>query len=176
MRPVVTVPGDSASVAAETLSPSSSTATSPFPPAGGASSGQAGYADAPGALEEGQSGGPRTVKLTLARIDPLSMMKLSFLLSVALGIALVMATVVVWQLLNAMGVFSSLSDTLGDAAGGGTSFNLYDYVGLSRVISLVTFIAVINVVIMMALATVGAVLYNIASSLVGGLHVTLSDD
>jgi hypothetical protein len=87
-----------------------------------------------------------------------------------------MATVVIWQLLNQMGVFSSLNDTLREVGGVQSQFDLYDYVGLSKVISLATFIAVINVVIMMALSTAGAVLYNIASSLVGGLHVTLSDD
>jgi hypothetical protein len=37
-------------------------------------------------------------------------------------------------------------------------------------------VAVVNVVITMALATLGAVLYNIAGSLVGGLNLTLSDD
>ncbi len=120
--------------------------------------------------------GPRTVRLTLARIDPLSTLKLSFLLSVALGIGLVVATVVLWQLLNMMGVFSSLNSTLGEAAGGGSSFDIYDYIGLSRVVSLATFVAVINVVLMMALATVAAILYNVAASLVGGLNVTLSDD
>lgn len=124
----------------------------------------------------GADGAARTVRLTLARLDPWSTLKLSFLLSVALGIALVMATVVIWQLLNQMGVFSSLNDTLREVGGVQSQFDLYDYVGLSKVISLATFIAVINVVIMMALATAGAVLYNIASSLVGGLHVTLSDD
>ncbi len=119
---------------------------------------------------------PRTARLTVARVDPWSTLKLSFLLSVGLGIAMVMATVVLWQLLNQMGVFSSLNATLRDVGGVQSQFDLYDYVGLSKVISLATFIAVINVVIMMALATAGAVLYNIASSLVGGLHVTLSDD
>jgi hypothetical protein len=77
-----------------------------------------------------------------------------------------------------MGVFASLNETLQtvDVSSGESAFDLYDYVGLSRVVSLATFIAVINVVLLMALAAAGAVLYNIAASLVGGLHVTLSDD
>ncbi len=65
---------------------------------------------------------------------------------------------------------------LQDIDGTNSTFDLYDYVGLDRVISLSTFVGVINVVIIMALSTLGAFLYNIASSLVGGLHVTLSDD
>jgi hypothetical protein len=121
-------------------------------------------------------GSARTVRLTLARVDPWSALKLSFLLSVALGIALVIASVILWQVLNGMGVFDALNNTLRDVGGVQSKFDLYDYVGLSRVMSLATFVAVINVVIIMALATLGAVLYNIAGSLVGGLHVTLSDD
>jgi hypothetical protein len=120
--------------------------------------------------------GPRRVRLTVARIQPWSVLKLSFLLSVALGIGLVTASVVLWSVLDAMGVFTSLNDTLRQIGGDTSQFNIFDYVGLGRVVSLTTFIAAINVIILMALSTLGAVLYNLASSLVGGLHVTLSDD
>lgn len=121
-------------------------------------------------------GAPRTVRLTLARVDPWSALKLSFLLSVALGVALVVATVILWQVLNGMGVFDSLNGTLRDVGGVKSQFDLYDYVGLSRVISFATLVAVFNVLTIMALTTLGAVLYNIAGSLVGGLNVTLADD
>ncbi len=120
--------------------------------------------------------GPRTVRLTLARVDPWSVLKLSFLLSVALGIGLVTGTVVLWSVIDSMGVLDELNKVLRDIGGSNSTFSIYDYVGLGRVVSLSTFIGVINVVIIMALSTLGAFLYNIASSLVGGLHVTLSDD
>ena len=120
--------------------------------------------------------GPRTVRLTLARVDPWSVLKLSFLLSVALGIGLVTGAIVLWSVIDSMGVLDSLNKVLRDIDGSNSTFSLYDYVGLGRVVSLSTFIGVINVVIIMALSTLGAFLYNIASSLVGGLHVTLSDD
>ena len=120
--------------------------------------------------------GPRTVRLTLARVDPWSVLKLSFLLSVALGIGLVTGAIVLWSVIDSMGVLDSLNKVLRDIDGSNSTFSLYDYVGLGRVVSLSTFIGVINVVIIMALSTLGAFLYNIASSFVGGLHVTLSDD
>ena len=122
------------------------------------------------------SSGPRKVKLTVARIDPWSAMKMSFLLSVACGIATVVAAFGVGEMLNAMGVFSELNAQLRDLAGKNSKFDLGQYVGLGRVISLATLVAVVNVVLTMALATLGAVLYNIAGSLVGGLNLTLSDD
>jgi Transmembrane domain of unknown function (DUF3566) len=120
--------------------------------------------------------GPRTVRLTIARVDPWSVLKLAFLLSVALGIGLVTAAVVLWSVIDSMGVTTEVNKMLREILGSSSKFDVRDYVGLGRIVSLSTFLAVINVVIIMALATLGAFLYNIAASLVGGLHVTLSDD
>jgi hypothetical protein len=121
--------------------------------------------------------GPRQVRLTVARVDPWSAMKLSFLLSVAIGIALVVMTAVLWIILDGMGVFSDVDRTIGEVIGSETStFNLMDYLGFGRVLSLATVIAVIDVFLLTALATLGAFLYNLCSSLVGGVHLTLTDD
>ncbi|WP_380259504.1 DUF3566 domain-containing protein [Kineococcus sp. GCM10028916] len=119
---------------------------------------------------------PRRVRLTLARVDPWSVTKLSFLLSVAVGIALVVATAVIWSVLNGMSVFTDLNGLLKDVVGNEVKFNLLDYVGFGKVISLATVIAVVDVVLLTALSTIIAFLYNVSSALVGGLHVTLSDD
>jgi hypothetical protein len=121
--------------------------------------------------------GPRRVRLTVARIDPWSAMKLSFLLSVAIGIALVVTVGVLWTILDSMGVFSSVNSTIGEVLGdSNTTFNLMDYIGFSRVLSLATVIAVVDVFLLTALLTLSAFLYNVCSSLVGGLHLTLTDD
>ena len=119
---------------------------------------------------------PRKVRLTVARVDPWSVLKLSFLLSVALGIVLVTASVVLWSVLDAMGVFATVNSELRSIGSANNKFDINEWVGLGRVVSLTTVIAVVNVLIIMALSTLGAVLYNLASSLVGGLQVTLSDD
>jgi hypothetical protein len=123
-------------------------------------------------------GGPRKVQLNIARLDPWSVLKLSFLLSVGIGIATVVATLVGWQVLNGMGVFDDINRIVGDITGTTTvnRFDIYDFVGRNRVVSLATVIAVVNVVLLTALATLGSFLYNLAAGLVGGLHVTLSDD
>jgi hypothetical protein len=101
-------------------------------------------------------------------------MKLSFLLSVALGIALVVAAGVLWTILDGMGVFADVNRVTSEVLA--QPFDVLDYVGLGKVLSLATVIAVVDVVLLTALSTLGAFLYNVASSLVGGLHVTLSDD
>jgi hypothetical protein len=146
---------------APTLSAPSSSAPS--------SSAHAATATAPG-------GGPRTARLTIASVDPWSVLKLSFLLSVALGIALVISSVVLWSVLNGMGIFEQINSVLGDISGTGDEFDVFNYVGFGRVVSLSTVVGVVNVVLITALSTIGAFLYNLGAGLVGGLHVTLSDD
>ena len=119
----------------------------------------------------------RRVKLTVSRIDPWSAMKMSFLLSVALGIALVVATVVLWTVLDAMGVFDKVNGVIGSVIqDGGTRFDILDFVGFTRVVSLSIVIAVVDVILITAIATLGAFLYNLSSALVGGVHLTLTDD
>ena len=121
--------------------------------------------------------GPRRVRLAVARVDPWSVMKMSFLLSVALGIAGVVLTAVLWMILSTMNVFTdiegvlqSLQTTTSDP------FSIKDYVGFGRVVSLSIVIGVIDVILMTAIATVMAFLYNICSALVGGVQLTLTDD
>lgn len=121
--------------------------------------------------------GPRRVRLAVARVDPWSVMKMSFLLSVAIGIAGVILTSVLWMILSTMNVFNeveallqSLQNTTTDA------FSITSYVGFGRVVSLSIVIGVIDIILMTAIATVMAFLYNICSALVGGLQLTLTDD
>jgi ABC-type glycerol-3-phosphate transport system permease component len=108
-------------------------------------------------------------------------MKLSFLLSVAVGIAGVVMITVLWSILSSMGVFADMNRTVEGLlnttnTSNGTKFDLMDYIGLGRVVSLSIVVAVIDVILMTAIATLGAFLYNVCSSLVGGLQITLTDD
>lgn len=120
----------------------------------------------------------RRVRLTVSRIDPWSTMKLSFLLSVALGIALVVMAFVLWTVLNGMGVFDQINNIAANLfpVDDGEPFDLMDYIGLGKVMSLAIVVGVIDVILITAIATLSAFLYNLSSSLVGGLQLTLTDD
>ncbi len=123
--------------------------------------------------------GPRRVRLTLQRVDPWSVMKISFLVSVAIGIAGVVMVAVLWTVLSGMGVFADVNGLVTDITsgeGGSASFDLMNYVGFGRVVSLAVVIGVIDVILLTAMATLGAFLYNICTSLVGGAQLTLSDE
>ena len=122
--------------------------------------------------------GPRRVRLSLTRINPLSVMKVSFLLSVAAGIMLVVAAAFVWFMLDAMHVFSTIRDLTGTVMDSKSNAYtaLLEYLKLSRAISMATIIAVINIILTPALSTIGALLYNVTAAFVGGVHLTLADE
>ena len=119
----------------------------------------------------------RRARLMLSRIDPWSVLKLAFLLSVALGVLTVVAAVGLYTLSDLLGVFDKINDVLGTVLGAESgNYTVQSLAPLSLVTSLATVLSVINVILLTALATVGALLYNVCASLVGGFGVTLTDD
>ena len=119
--------------------------------------------------------GPRKVRLSVSRVDPWSAMKLSFLLSIAIGIGIVIAAAAMWFLLDSMQVFADIEDLLVTLGSDGF-LELMQYAEFDRVISMASIIAVVDILLLTALSTLGAFLYNIVAALVGGLHLTLTDD
>ena len=123
---------------------------------------------------------PRTrrARLRLVHLDPWSVMKTSFLLSIAFGIVTVVSVAVVWAVLGAAGVWDSINSTVTDVLGGESAqtFDIQNYVGTSRVLGFTMIVAVVDVILITAIATLGAFLYNLAAALLGGLEVTLAED
>lgn len=119
--------------------------------------------------------GPRRVRLAISRVDPWSVMKLSFLMSVAIGIMIVVATAVVWITLDQLHVFATINDLVTEILAD-SNIDLMQYVEFDRVLSIATLVAVVDIFLITALATIGAFLYNITAALVGGVHVTMTDE
>ncbi|MDT0342134.1 DUF3566 domain-containing protein [Streptomyces litchfieldiae] len=123
---------------------------------------------------------PRTRKarLRVAKADPWSVMKVSFLLSIALGICTIIAVAVLWMVMDAMGVFSTIGETITEATETDTDsgFDLEAFLSLPRVMIFTSVIALIDVVLATALATLGAFMYNLSAGFVGGIEVTLAED
>ncbi|MBS6933726.1 MAG: DUF3566 domain-containing protein [Actinomyces graevenitzii] len=102
----------------------------------------------------------RFVRLALERVDPWSVMKTAFLLSVAVGIMTIVAAVVVWFSLDALHVFAKIKDQVQQLGGEKSLQAVVEYLKLSRAVSLATVVAVVNIILSTALATIGAMIYN----------------
>lgn len=120
---------------------------------------------------------PKRARLYVTRVDPWSVTKVAFLLSLAIGIILIVAVAGLWWVLDVTEVFATVSTTVDDVVGtAATGFNLMDYVELSRVMGVAVVIASIEIVVVSILATLFAILYNLSVGLTGGVEVVLSDD
>ena len=132
---------------------------------------------APGLVKPAPKAKVRRARLLVSKVDPWSVLKMAFLLSVALGIVTVVAAIVLWTVLDLTGIFNQVDSLLGTLAGSeGSGFELKKIASLGQVASFATIIAVVNVVLLTALSMLSAVLYNISATLVGGVGVTLTDD
>ena len=121
---------------------------------------------------------PRRARLRLTRIDPWSVMKTAFLLSIARGVVTIVSVLMVWSVLGAAGVWDSINTTVRDIVGdqADSPFTIQNYLGTDRVIGFTMLVAVIDVVLLTALATLAAFLYNMAAALLGGIDITLVED
>lgn len=135
-------------------------------------------AAAPAAGGGGGLGRTRKARLRVTKVDPWSVMKVSFLLSLAVGIIIIVASAVLWMTLDSLGVFDSLTKTLKDVTGSDSNggVNLMDYVGFGKVMTFTTLIAVVDVVLLTALSTLSAFIYNAAAGFTGGVELTLAEE
>ncbi len=172
----------SGGAATQTMPRVSEPETSTRPPTGGPPASQdpsgrpAGPAVAAAAARPRQQ--TRKARLRMVRIDPWSVMKMAFALSIALAVVMVIAVAIVWSVLDAAGVWESINTSIAslDANASQSGFDVQEYVGLGRVMGLTMLVAAADVVLLTALATLGAFMYNLAAALLGGLEVTLAED
>jgi hypothetical protein len=170
-RPVTERISGAVSTAAESLRERGDTARSQSRERGSRTTGTGGQAGS-------RPRSTRRARLRLTHVDPWSVMKTAFLLAVAIGIVTVIAVAVVWSVLGAAGVWDSINRSVQEVIGGesGSSFDVENYVGTSRVMGFTMVVAAVDVVLITAIATLGAFLYNLAAALLGGIEVTLAED
>ena len=113
--------------------------------------------------------------MTISKVDPLSALKIGFFTSVARGIMIVVAMMILWFVLHNMKVFSQIDDLL-QTLNQPDLLRLGEYLEFGRWMSFAVIIAIIDVVLLTAMAAVGALLYNLIASLVGGQRITVTDE
>jgi hypothetical protein len=127
----------------------------------------------PTALRRGR--GPRRASLQVRRVDPWSVLKLAFVLSVALFFVWMVAVGVLYGVLDGMGVWDKLNGTYNEFAVNTTAASNGPLITVGRVLGIAAIVGAINIVLFTALATVGAFVYNVCADLAGGLEVTLAE-
>ncbi|MHA7661324.1 DUF3566 domain-containing protein [Mycolicibacterium sp. HS_4_1] len=118
--------------------------------------------------------GPVRASMQVRRVDPWSVLKVSLVLSVALFFVWMIAVAFLYLVLGGMGVWSKLNSNVGDllTSGGGSGGEL---VSAGTIFGGATLIGLVNIVLLTAMATVAAFVYNLTTDLVGGVEVTLAD-
>ena len=121
-----------------------------------------------------RSRGPVRASMQIRHIDPWSALKVSLLLSVALFFVWMIAVAFLYLVLGGMGVWSKLNSNVGDlltsTSGGGG-----ELVSSGTIFGGAALIGLVNIVLLSAMATIGAFIYNLSTDIVGGIEVTLAD-
>jgi hypothetical protein len=121
------------------------------------------------------SRGPRRARLHLKRIDPWSVMKFAFAVSLVLFVVAIVATSVLYLALDAMDVFTSINKAMSDITGEGGGAEDTFKITAKGVIGTAVLLGAVNMVLFTALMTLGAFVYNVCADLVGGVELTLSE-
>lgn len=110
----------------------------------------------------------KQVRLRLVYVDFWSAVKLSFLASVALAIVTIVATFLVFLVLQTTGMITRLDDLF---KAFDDNFTLSDYVNLPQVMAFAAIVAILNLVVLTVLGAVVAGIYNLMVKVTGGLLV-----
>lgn len=125
-------------------------------------------------LSARRSRGPVRASMQIRRIDPWSTLKVSLLLSVALFFVSMITVAFLYLVLGGMGVWAKLNSNVGDLLNNASGSSA-ELVSSGTIFGGAFLIGLVNIVLMTALATIGAFVYNLITDLIGGIEVTLAD-
>lgn len=122
---------------------------------------------------------PRKAHLQVARFEPWSVMKFSFVMSLVCFLVLFVAVAVLYMILSTLGVFDALANTIRDLTsndqGKSGGIDPASWFSAARILGYTALIGTLNVLLITALSTIWSVIYNMAADLVGGVEVTLKE-
>lgn len=123
-------------------------------------------------VEESSDAPVRQARLHLTRVDPWSIAKASFMLGVTLAGVTIVATIALWLMLSAAGVFEAITGIFKDVSGSSSGVS---FLSLGRLVGLSMVVSAAEIVLLSVLSTLFAVLYNLSVGFTGGVEVTLTD-
>lgn len=119
----------------------------------------------------------RRAHLAVIRLEPWSVMKFSFMISLVGWVVLFVMVAALWWVLSKIGVFHSIEGSVSNLTSGKDSAGVQasNWFSASRVLGYTMLVGAINVILITALATVGSVVYNLVTHVAGGIEVTLKE-
>ena len=126
---------------------------------------------------KGDGTNARQAHLMVSRFEPWSVMKFSFMISLACFVILFVAVALLYAALSGLGVFDAIQNALNNVTSGqGTGgVNISKYLSASTILSYTALLGVLNVFLITAFCTVGSLVYNLTAHLIGGVEVTLRE-
>jgi hypothetical protein len=119
--------------------------------------------------------GPRRANLQVKRVDPWSVLKLSLVLGVALFFVWLVAVGVLYMVLDGMGVWDNINGTYNSLVANDAAADGDVLITAGTVFGAAAIVGAVNIVLISALTTVAAFVYNVCAGLTGGLELTLSE-
>ena len=130
-----------------------------------------------GAASTAQGTKTRRARLFVTRLEPYSVGKTAFVLSLSLAVVIIVATILMWLMLTISGTFDIINSTVDDIGGQGASaFDIFSFVSFGRIVGMALLVAALEIVLTTVLAVVFAAIYNATVTFTGGVEVTLSED
>ena len=119
----------------------------------------------------------RRANLVIARLEPWSVMKFSFLMSLVAWVVLFVAVALLYYALSGLGVFAAIQRTLSSVTSSQSSagVSLASWTSPSRILGYTMLIGAVDIILITVLSTIGAVIYNLVTHLGGGIEVTLKE-
>ena len=111
----------------------------------------------------------RRVRRVIRRIDPWTVLKVSFVFNAVMALAFVLGSIVFWSIFVNAGVPDRLTEFA-------ESLTLSFEVDGELYFRVVLFLSIIGAILLTGLATLGAVLYNLISDIVGGVEVVVLEE
>jgi len=129
--------------------------------------------------------GVRRTRVEVRRVGPLSVLKFSLIFYFCVFLVIYLALAIIWAVLSASGVVSSLEELLGTIFPSGSGISPTKQISTGRpqpiaidtgqVFTWLFFAGCVGVAIWSLINVFVAVMYNLISDIVGGVEVTLAD-
>lgn len=120
----------------------------------------------------------RQAMLRLHRLEPWSVMKLSFVASMVAFVALFTAVAVLYPVLSGLGFLAWLQSTVAGIFTSGTpaaARQVASWFSASRIFGWTALLGAVGIVLITALSTIGSAIYNLIARKLGDIEITLRE-